>query len=406
MIQRGVEQVLDGIIKRHGKMAFLSGPRQVGKTTLAHHYQKQFSQSLYFNWDDLRHQKKLLKNPYFFQEENRDPSKPFLVVLDEIHKYSKWKNYLKGAYDSFHESYRFLVTGSGRLDLYKKGGDSLLGRYFSAFLFPLTCGELAGRLSSWEGFEKLLSEGPPPARHPRSVYETLFEMSGFPEPMTKGEKNFYQQWFQERKTLLIREDIRDASRIRDLSLLETLSHLIPERVGSPLSINALREDVGVAFETVRDWILLLERFYYLFRLRPYTVRLARGLKKETKAYLYDWVEVEDLSLRFENMAALHLFKAVETWRSMGEGALDLHYVRDKEKREVDFLITRNRRPFCLVECKYSEDRLSPHLAYFQEKLSVPFAVQLVHPSGVCKKIKAGKWMRWILSADRWLESLP
>lgn len=404
MIERTLQKVLTETLEHYGKMAFLSGPRQVGKTTLARDYQKHFSQSLYFNWDDIRHKKMLLKDPYFFQKENRDPSKPFLVILDEIHKYPKWKNYLKGVYDSFKKEYRFLVTGSGRLDLYKKGGDSLLGRYFSAFLFPLTCGELMHHLPSLAHFKQQLQEGPP--KKSSSRYETLFEVSGFPEPFMRGTKKFYHQWFQERKTLLLREDIRDAAQIRDLSLFEMLSHLIPERVGSPLSINSLREDIGVAFETVRDWILLLERFYYLFRLNPYTARLSRTLKKETKVYLFDWVEIEDLSYRFENMTALHLLKAVQTWKSMGEGILDLHYLRDKEKREVDFLISQNRKPLCLIECKFNQEQLAPHLIYFQEKLSVPYAVQLVHSSGVCKKIKEGNFVRWVISADRWLEMLP
>ena len=405
MLVRPLQKLVIEILTRYGKMAFLSGPRQVGKTTLARNIQKQFSQSLFFNWDDIRDQKRLLKDPYFFQKENRNPSHPFLVVLDEIHKYARWKNYLKGAFDAFKDEFRFLVTGSGRLELFKKGGDSLLGRYFSAYLFPLTCGELSHRFPSFSDFQKQLQEGPPEKKS-GDRYRELFELSGFPEPFTRGTKKFYHQWFQERKTLLVREDIRNASPIRDLSLFEMLSHLIPGRIGSPLSVNSLREDVGVAFETVRDWIFLLERFYYLFRVSPYTTRLARALKKESKVYLFDWAEVEDRSPRFENMTAVHLFKAVQTWKSAGEGRIDLHYVRDKEKREVDFLITQNRKPLCLVECKLNDVQLAPSLVYFQEKLTVPVAVQLVDPSGVCKKIKEGNFLRWIVSADRWLEILP
>lgn len=406
MIPRTVLQTVSTVLERYGKMVFLSGPRQVGKTTFARAYQKRFPQSFYFNWDELHHQKLLLKDPYFFQKQNRDPARPFLVILDEIHKYARWKNYLKGAFDGFKEEFRFLVTGSGRLDLFKKGGDSLLGRYFSARLFPLSLGELNKSFPSLEDFKFRLHEMPGPSQARRKAYEQLFDMSGFPEPFLKAEKRFYRLWSKERKTLLLREDIRNASNIREISLLEMLSHLIPERIGSPLSLNALREDVGVAFETIREWMLLLEQFYYLLRLTPYSRNVARTLKKEAKAYLYDWVEIEDSGARFENLAALHLWKAVHMWRDAGEESVSLHYLRDKDKREVDFVLVDKTSPFCLIECKTGEEDLSPSLVYFQNKLRIPTAVQLVHKPGICKKIKEGKWVRWVVSADRWLALLP
>ncbi|MBI4431656.1 MAG: ATP-binding protein [Candidatus Omnitrophica bacterium] len=406
MIPRTISQTVRTVLERYHKMAFLSGPRQVGKTTLAQSYQKKFPQSFYFNWDDLRHQKMLLKDPYFFEKQNRNPAKPFLVVLDEIHKYSRWKNYLKGAFDSFKDEFLFLITGSGRLDLFKKGGDSLLGRYFSVKLFPLSVGELEESFPSLADFKSRFHEVPAPSKSRREAYEQLFEMSGFPDPFSKAEKNFYHLWHKERKSLLLREDIRNASYIREISLLEMLSHLIPERVGSPLSLNALRGDVGVAFETIRDWILLLEQFYYLFRLTPYSRKVARSLKKEAKAYLYDWVEIEEPAFRFENLCALHLWKAVHVWQSQGEGEVSLHYLRDKEKREVDFVLAHKNSPVCLIECKAAQEELSPSLVYFQKKLEIPVAVQLVHQPGICKKIKDGKLVRWVVSADRWLALLP
>jgi predicted AAA+ superfamily ATPase len=390
----------------HGKMAFVSGPRQVGKTTLARAFQKRFAQSAYFNWDVITDQKRLLKDPYFFEREDRDPGKPFLVVFDEIHKYARWKNYLKGAYDAHRRDFRFLVTGSGRLDLFKKGGDSLLGRYLSAPLFPLTVGELGGRRPTWEEFKAGLGAAPAATPGGADAYAALFRYSGFPEPFVKADTRFYNAWFQERKTLLVREDIRNASAIREISLMETLSHLVPEKVGAPLSVNALKEDVGVAFETVRDWLLLLEQFYYMFRVAPYAGSLARTLRKEAKAYLYDWVEVPAEGLRFENMVALHLHKAVQTWRATGEGDLGLHYVRDKEKREVDFLLTERRRPVCLVECKFSDTQFSPALSYYQAALEVPTAVQLVHGPGICRKTTRNGARQWVISADRWLAALP
>lgn len=406
MLQRTARAALAEVIERYGKMAFVSGPRQVGKTTLAQDYRKRFSQSLYLNWDVLPDQKKVLKDPYFFEKENRDPHKPFLVILDEIHKYVRWKNYLKGAYDRYKEEFRFLITGSGRLELFKKGGDSLLGRYFSLPLFPLTMGELQGRTATLADFKRNLADPPPAEPEQRDLYRTLFEFSGFPEPYVRASQRFYNRWFEERKTLLIREDIRNATPIRELSLMETLAHLLPERVGSPLSLNALRENVGVAFETIRDWIGILDQFFYLFRLFPFTGKLTRSLKKEGKVYLYDWVEVPTEGYRFENLVGLHLFKAVRFWKATGEGRVALYYLRDKEKREVDFVVTENERPLCLVECKANDPHLAPALVYFQRKLDVPVAVQVLHQGGICKKLTDGPFTRWILSADRWLSILP
>lgn len=406
MIERTLLTLVDRIIVEFNKMVFVSGPRQVGKTTLAQHYQRQFNQSLYLNWDTLPHQKRILTDPAFLEKENREPDQPFLVVLDEIHKYARWKNYLKGVYDQYKDEFQFLVTGSGRLDLFKKGGDSLLGRYFSVLLLPLSVGELSGQLNTFTAFKQGLDNPPNDSGDRRSAYQQLFRFSGFPEPFNRGRTDFYNLWYAERKQLLVREDIRDASAIRDISLLEHLSHLIPGRIGSPLSINALRQDVGVAFETARDWIALLEQFFYLFRITPYATRIARALRKEAKVYLFDWAEIENDSIRFENLAALHLFKAVQVWQAQGNRAISLNFIRNKEKREVDFILSERGKPFCLIECKTSGEELAPNLVYFQEKLKVPVAVQLLHESGVCQKRRAKGMTQWIISADRWLPMLP
>jgi hypothetical protein len=406
MIERNCISVIREIIEKFNKMAFVSGPRQVGKTTLAKRYQEHFGQSFYFNWDSPLHQKKLLTDPLFFEKENRDPGKPFLVVFDEIHKYARWKNFLKGAFDQTKDDFRFLITGSGRLDLFKKGGDSLLGRYFSVPLYPFSMGELGGGLPRLHEFKQAMESPPAGSPEAREQYLRLFRFGGFPEPFVRGDSSFYRRWFSERKTLLLREDIRDASAIREISLLEHLAHLIPERVGNPLSLNALKGDVGVAFETIRDWILLLEQFFYMFRIAPFTGRLTRTLRKESKAYLFDWVEIESENLRFENLAALHLLKAVRLWKAMGEQEPQLNYIRDKEKREVDFVLSEKGRPFCLVECKAGEETLASNLVHFQKKLSVPVAIQLLHKTGVCKRLHVEGLTQWIISADQWLPILP
>jgi predicted AAA+ superfamily ATPase len=406
MIDRTAATLVREIIEQDRKMAFVSGPRQVGKTTLAKRYQEQFGQGLYLNWDTLSHQKKILIDPLFFEKENRDPQKPFLVVLDEIHKYARWKNYLKGIYDHGKDDFRFLITGSGRLDLFKKGGDSLLGRYFSAPLLPLSLGELSGKLPGLNEFKQNLSSPPAPSSDSREGYSRLLRFSGFPEPFSRGTATFYNRWFSEHKTLLIREDIRNASAIRQISLLEHLAQLLPGRVGSPLSLNALREDVGVAFETIRDWVLLLEQFYYLFRLTPFTGSLARTIRKESKAYLFNYAEIDNESLRFENLVALHLLKSVRLWKALGDGEVHLNFIRDKEKREVDFVLYEKGRPLCLIECKAQDEEPAPSLLHFQRKLEIPMAIQLLHKTGVCKKMHSGGLTQWVISADQWLAILP
>jgi predicted AAA+ superfamily ATPase len=406
MIPRTSIVLIAEVIEDFNKMAFVSGPRQVGKTTIAKTYQTRFEQSIYLNWDFVPHQKKILTDPTFFERENRDPAKPFLIVFDEIHKYARWKNYLKGAYDQYREEFRFLITGSGRLELFKRRGDSLMGRYFSVPLFPLTVGELTEKLPSLKDFRGCLKEPPKGSKEISERYTNLFRFGGFPEPFSRGSVSFYNRWSAERRTLLVREDIRDVSAVREISSLEHLTHLLPGRIGNPFSINAVREDLNVAFETVRLWLLLLERFFFVFRISPFSVKTTRTLRKEPKLYLFDWAELEKDGVRFENLVALHLLKAVSLWKAMGEEEVRLNYIRDREKREVDFVLSEKGKPLCLIECKEADENPSPSLLYFQTKLAIPVAVQLVHRSGISKKLRTDTGILWIISADRWLSALP
>lgn len=386
-------------------MVFLSGPRQAGKTTCAQEFLKKYQQGDYTNWDNIDNQKTIAKTPYFFASKPRLPNQPYLVVFDEIHKYSRWKNYIKGAYDTYHHEFDFLVTGSGHLDIYKKGGDSLLGRYFSVPLFPLSVGEILKKLPTFKESIAALQNPKKATREASGAYDQLNKFSGYPDPFLKSSEDFYNLWGMERKQRLLREDVRYFIQVRELSQLEILSHLLPERVGSPLSINALREDIGVAFETVRDWIGYLEYLYYCFRIYPYSLKIQRSLKKEAKLYLYDWAEIQTPSIRFENMVALHLLKAVKMWGAQGQTGLELKYLRDKEKREVDFVIV-NKKPAMLIECKYSDDKLSPNLVLFQKQLDVPLAFQVIHSPATLKYFKEGKYVQWVVSADIFLSCLP
>ncbi|BAI81472.1 ATPase, AAA family [Deferribacter desulfuricans SSM1] len=402
MISRNIEDFVLQILHSYNKICFISGPRQSGKTTFSKMILEHFQQSSYINWDIINHQKKIIKDPYFFENENRDLQKRFLVVFDEIHKYKDWKNYLKGCYDGYKDDFNFLVTGSGRLDLFKKGGDSLFGRYFAVNLFPFTLGELENKkFISWDEFEQILLNGFE-LKSFKTTYEQLWSFSGFPEPFLKNNIEFYNIWANERKKTVIKEDIRDAYYIKDISNIEILSTLLPFKVGSPLSVNSIREDLNVAFDSIKKWLLILEQFYYIFTVKPYSKSLPRAIKKENKVYLYDWVEIEDNAAKFENLVALHLFKTITLWTQTGKGNFDLYYLRDKEKREVDFLVTKDNQLLFLVEVKLNDTDLSKNLLYFQEKLKVPYAIQVVSKSGVLKKLKRNNYVQYIISADNFL----
>lgn len=380
----------------------MSGPRQSGKTTFAKMLLKQFQQGIYRNWDIVTHQKQIVTSPYFFQNENRTSDDLFLVVLDELHKYPKWKQYVKGCYDGFNEDYCFFITGSGRLDLFKKGGDSLFGRYFAIRLFPFTLGELAQKEISYEKTAEAIYSGFAHAEF-RDIYEQLYQFSGFPEPFIKADTRFYHLWNNERRKTLIKEDIRDAYMIKEIAHVEILASLLSTKIGSPLSINSLKDDIGTSFDSVKRWLSILEQFYYVFFIRAYNRKLSRALKKEQKAYLYNWVEVEEPGIRFENMVALHLYKTIHLWNETGCGKFELFYVRDKDGREVDFLVVEGTLPVFIIECRFNDTEISKNLLYYQKKISVPYAIQLVHQKNVLKKMKHGGMVQYIVSADRFLQ---
>lgn len=378
------------------KMAFIAGPRQVGKTTLAKHLlAKAEMEGFYFNWDIESHRKLIIKNPEdFWQRGTALPShrKP-RIGLDEIHKYPRWKRFLKGLYDSAGEDVEILVTGSGRLDIYQRGGDSLLGRYHLYHLHPFTLGEMLREDRHSVLAPKVFWQSLKNREIPAGAVEGLRDLetlTGFPEPLFSGSESRLRRWHHDHQTLVVREDLRDLTRIREIGLIETLTALLPERVGSPLSVNALREDLGVNFITVQGWLEALERLYFIFKIRPYAGRLARTLRREEKVYLFDFSAIEDPGVRFENLLALHLRKLCDTWTDWGFGDFDLYYVRDREKREVDFLITERRRPYALVEAKLTASDADPCLRYFAERLRPGYVIQVVRkPQGFTTVFTSG-----------------
>ncbi len=386
-------------------MIFMAGPRQSGKTTLSRMIAGQFSNHLYFNYDVFENKKKIITNPTFFEDVNRSDETTPLIVLDEIHKYKEWKNYLKGIYDQFNNEYKFLISGSGRLDIYKKGGDSLAGRYLLFYLWPFTLSELANQRHEFNDFLENPLEISSANDEAADIWKNLKALTGFPEPFVKGEEAFYRIWSNTYHRQLLREDIRNAFQVRQSDTLEILFSLLPERTGSLLSMNNLADTIHVSFDTVKNWMHILDRFFMTFSISPWSKNISRAIRKEKKVYLFDYGMIKNESARFENMVALELMRAVSVWNNQGLGNFQLHFIRNKEKEEVDFLIVNSDNPFLLIECKLNDDNISKTILKFQNQLNIP-AVQLVDKESVCRLKKKGLNKILVVSASRWLSVLP
>lgn len=387
-------------------MIFLAGPRQSGKTTLAQMISERFVNRLYANWDNPEDRILLLEHPFFFQEiERHDRTAPF-IIFDEIHKYRDWKNYLKGVYDRFHKEFQFLVSGSGRLDVYRKGGDSLAGRYYLFHLWPFTLAELSGVGQTLEDFRKApleLQVEKEPER--KEVWSALEQFSGFPEPYLGAKETSYRRWSNSYSQQLVREDIRDLTHIQAIGDLETLYHLLPSKVGAPLSIPSLSSTLKVSYNTVRNWLSAFERFFMIFSVTPWTRKISRAIQKERKIYLWDLPRIKDPAARFENMVALELHRAVTLWSEMGWGTFSLHFIKNKEQQEVDFLVVDENKPFLLIETKLSENQPSPVLLKFQTLLKVP-ALQLTNRSGGYRKLANGDQQVLVAPSWHWFSAIP
>jgi len=387
-------------------MIFVAGPRQAGKTTLSQIISKAFTNHVYFNWDIPDHRSLLFENPSFFTEfDRKDASRP-LIVFDEIHKYKEWKNYLKGVYDQFHNDYQFLVSGSGRLDIYQKGSDSLAGRYFLFHLLPFTIAELSESNRKIDSLIidplKISMDG---SGRLKKIWTRLSKLSGFPEPYLFNRLTTYQRWSNTYSRQLIREDIRDLTGIKSISEIETLYYLLPSKIGSPLSIPSFARDLKVSYNSIQSWLSIFETFFMTFSISPWTRKISRAIQKETKVYLWDTPRIKNPSSRFENMVAQELFRAVISWNDMGYGRFSLHFIKNKEQQEVDFLVANDNEPFLLIEAKLSETQPSKALVKFQNALDIP-AVQLTENGNSFRLIKNGSQTILVAPAFQWLSQLP
>ncbi|MCD6585464.1 MAG: ATP-binding protein [Desulfobacteraceae bacterium] len=333
------------------RMIFIGGPRQVGKTTFAltflpdpkgkHPIEKN---PAYLNWDDTLTRSALLKGEL--------PPNESCIVLDEIHKYAKWRGLVKGFYDTNKSDISFIITGSARLDYYSKGGDSLQGRYHYYRLHPFSLRELNSDPASTD-------------------LDLLLKFGGFPEPCLRGEEKFWRRWQRERIARVIYDDIRDLENIKEISLLEILAEELPNRIGSPLSVKNLKEALSVAHETVERWLKIFERMYYCFRIPPYSPPKVRAVKKEQKLYLWDWSLINEPGPRFENFIACHLLKYCHFIEDTEGFKMELRFLRDTDKRETDFVVLKDNIPLFAVECKTGEKNINPSIFYFKERTVIP-----------------------------------
>lgn len=349
------------------KMVLLARPRQAGKTTLANQIMEESKSSVYYTWDDATHRKLLQKNQL-------DP-KAVLWVFDELHKYRHWRNWLKGVYDLNHPSHQMLVTGSAKLDIYRRGSDSLQGRYYSHRLHPFTFSEYFD-LKTPNSFMDFTLLSTAALAGSQEAIEALMNLGGFPEPPWGGSEKKAARWRLAYGSRLVQGDIRSVEAIKDLDKVELLFDRLPECVGSVLSINSLREDLEVSYPTVKNWINVLERFYACFRVAPFGPPRLKAVKKEQKLYLWNPSSVEDPAARFENLIALHLLRLVH-WLSDVEGEkVELRYFRNTVGQEVDFIILRKQKPWIACEVKLDDRPLDPNLKYFLERVQVPYAFQV------------------------------
>lgn len=315
------------------KMVFLAGPRQVGKTTLATSLYKNTD---YLNWDIDEDRSKIL---------NKEFQKSSLLVFDEIHKYKNWRNYLKGLVDKRGNDQKILVTGSAKLDVLRKGGDSLQGRYHYLRLLPLSFKEL-----NMKTREDLLH---------------LFKLTGFPEPFFKGTQVYCNRWSRSYRERLVRLEVATNEQFVDLATIEIMLHRLPDLVGGLLSINGIAEDIQVAHKTVDKWLKSLERLYAVFSVLPFGPPKIKAIKKSHKIFFFDWNSIVEEGPRFENLVAVHLFKWICFQQDTQGRNLELKFYRDKYDREVDFVVTENNKAILFVEAKISDAESTKGLRYLK-----------------------------------------
>ena len=362
------QSIVESHLKQYRQMVFLSGPRQVGKTTLC-----EAMSTKYVSWDDDEARRAILAGQRAVADKfglNSASEDEEIVVFDEIHKYARWKDFLKGFYDLFGKRLRIIATGSARMDVYKKGGDSMMGRYFPYHMHPLSVAELLDVTIPDEGI----------IRKPRKLsdeeWAALLRFGGFPDPFVNRDPRFSRRWNSLRFEQMTKNDTRDLTRVAELDQLSALAEILSTRSGEQLVYNSLGRDLGIDEKTAKNWVKILKHLYFGFEIRPWFKNVENSIRKTPKWYMRDWAGIKDEGKRTETLIACHLLKAVEGWTDLGFGEFTLCYLRDKSKREVDFLVSRDGEPWFLVEAKNGDRGLSGNLEFFQKQLGAKHAFQV------------------------------
>ncbi len=359
------------------KIILVTGPRQVGKTTLSKMLNRDFD---YFNYDHPDDRLALLERSW-------DRLKS-LVIFDELHKMKHWKSWIKGIYDKEGLLPSILVTGSARLDTYRKVGDSLAGRFFQFRLHPLDLKEIRMFLEP----DDLEAE-----------LDKLLLLGGFPEPFLHGNRRFYNRWKQSHLNIILKHDLIDLENVQQITQVETLIQLLRQRVGSPVSYASLARDLQCSDKSVKKWLTILENMYVIFKVPPFHKNIARAIQKAPKFYFYDTGQVlGEQGIKLENAAACAIQKELHFLEDcLGESG-KLYYVKNKDGKEIDFCITKDNTPVLLLEVKWNNASLSPNFEIFKKFFSDVKMIQICRTLDREKTFPGGAEIR---RAGRWLSEL-
>jgi len=372
VMKRYLDKYIQQDLKR--KIVLLTGPRQAGKTTLSKMLKESFD---YFNYDNAEHRLSLL-------EKSWDRSRE-LIIFDELHKLKNWKSWLKGIYDTESIPPSIIVTGSAKLDIYRKVGDSLAGRFFEFRLHPFDLKEIKNAQGK-EGLEEIL--------------DRLMKIGGFPEPYLEGDQTYYNRWKRSHLDVILKQDLVDLENMRQITSIETLIQLLRKKVGSPISYTSLAEDLQCSDKTVKRWLAMLETLYVVFKIFPFHKNISRSILKSPKYYFFDNGQViDEPGLKLENLVACSLLKEIHFREDcMGE-KWDLYYLRNKDGREIDFFVTKGERPALMIEVKWSDEERSSNFSSFEKYLAGAKKVQIVKELKREKTYPDGTEIR---SAQNWL----
>lgn len=363
--------ILDDLKK---KIVLLTGPRQSGKTTLSKMLSNNFD---YLNFDNPEHRLGLIERSW-------DRSKD-LIIFDELHKLKNWKSWIKGIYDTEGVQPRIIVTGSAKLDTYRKVGDSLAGRFFQFRLHPLDLKEIK-KINNPDNLQ--------------TVLEQLLDTGGFPEPYLEGNRRFYNRWKRSHLDIILKQDMIDLENVREVTSIETLIQLLRKRVGSPVSYTSLAQDLQCSDKTVKRWLTILENMYIIFRIGPFHRNIARSILKAPKYYFYDTGQViGDSGIKLENLTACALLKEIHYIEDCYGEQEQIYYLKTKDNREIDFFVIRDEAPFLMIEVKWTDNIPSRNFLIFSKYFPGIKKIQIVKDLNREKTYPDGTEIR---SAHNWL----